>query len=130
MRHENHRHNGRRRLYRDRHRGWVAGVCAGVANHLAMPVFIIRLLTVLALISPLLPLVVIGYIVMTLKTPVEPADLYANPEARSFYQHAQREPLATIGQVRHQIRSLEHRLRKMEAYVTSREFEFDQGLER
>lgn len=120
--------NNGRRFYRDKRRGWLGGVCAGLANYWGMPVFIVRLLALLALCSPLLPFLVIAYVIMSITVPAEPDDLYPSPEARNFYQAAHREPMTTIGQVRHQMRTLEQRLRKLETYVTSTEFEFDQGL--
>ncbi len=117
----------RHRLYRDPRRSWLGGVCAGLANHWGLPVFIVRLLAVLLLFATG-PIAVLAYIVMVIAVPREPRDLYASPEARSFYQEAHRQPVATISQIRQQMRRMEHRLRRMEAYVTSTEFEFNRGI--
>ncbi len=119
-----------RRLFRDPRRGWVAGVCAGIANYLGVPVFWIRLLTVLPLMSPLMPLVLISYLVATLRIPREPEELYRDAEEQEFWQSVSHAPSATFGQLRHKMRDLEHRLRRLEAYVTSAEFDFEQNLRR
>lgn len=116
------------RLYRDPRRAWVAGVCAGIANYLGVPVFWIRLLTVLPLMSPLAPLVVIAYLIAICRIPREPEELYRDEEEKEFWQSVSHAPSATFGQVRHKMRDLEHRLRRLEAYVTSTEFEFNQNL--
>ena len=117
-----------RRLFRDPRRGWVAGVCAGIASYLGVPVFWVRLLIVLPLLSPLCPLVIISYIVAALRIPREPDELYESVEQQEFWQSVNTAPAATFGQLRHTMRDLEHRLRRLEAYVTSTEFEFHQNL--
>ncbi len=53
----------KRRLYRDSDRRWVGGVCAGVANYLAVPVFFVRLCMIPLLITPLLPFTVMSYVI-------------------------------------------------------------------
>ena len=118
----------KRHLYRDPDGRWIAGICAGIANHLAVPVFWVRLLTVLPLFSPLLPVVLLTYIIATFRIPVEPDSLYENPEEEEFLRSVHAAPSATFGQLRHRMRGLEHRLRRLEAYVTSPEFNIDQGL--
>jgi phage shock protein C len=118
----------KRRLYRDTKRGWVGGVCAGIAGYLAVPVFWVRLLTVLPMFSPLFPVVVIAYVVSVLRIPIMPVELSENSEQAEFVRTMNAAPSATFGEVRHQMRELEHRLRRMEAYVTSPEFDFEQGM--
>lgn len=117
-----------RRIYRDTERRWIGGVCAGIANYLAVPVFWVRLLTVLPMFSPLFPIVVLTYIIAVFRIPPQPDKLYANNEEEEFLNALNRAPANTFGQLRHSMRDLEHRLRRMEAYVTSTEFEFEQGM--
>ncbi|MEM9532715.1 MAG: envelope stress response membrane protein PspC [Pseudomonadota bacterium] len=125
-------HRGRaqrkRPLYRDPSRRWIAGICAGIANHLGVPVFWVRLLAVLPLFSPLLPLMLLAYVVATFRIPMEPASLYETPEEQEFLRAVHAAPSATFGQLRHRMRGLEHRLRRLEAYVTSPEFNIEQDL--
>lgn len=118
----------KRRLYRDIEHRWIGGVCAGIALYLAVPVFWVRLITVLPMFSPLLPLVVLSYIIAVLRIPPPPEGLYENDEQRDFLRSLNAAPSTTFGEIRHRMRELEHRLRRMEAYVTSPEFEFDQGM--
>lgn len=115
------------RLYRDPSHSWLGGVCAGIANYSGLPLLVVRVLAVLLLLSTG-PIAVLTYIIMVFAVPKEPRDLYASPDAREFFQDAHREPVATIGQIRQQMRRVEHRLQRMEAYVTSTQFELDQGL--
>lgn len=132
-----HRHSGthvryrahrRRPLYRDPKRRYIAGICAGIANHLGVPVFWVRLLAVLPLFSPLLPIMVLAYIIATFRIPMEPDSLYENPEEQEFLRSVHAAPSATFGELRHRMRGLEHRLRRLEAYVTSPEFTIEQDL--
>ncbi|MFK7957479.1 MAG: PspC domain-containing protein [Lysobacterales bacterium] len=128
-RHPNRHRTGRgRRLFRDPSRRWVAGICAGIANHLGVPVFWVRLLAVLPLMSPLLPIMLLGYVIATLRIPLEPDSLYEDVEEQEFVRSVHSAPSATFGQLRHRMRSLEFRLRRLEAYVTSAEFTIDEDL--
>lgn len=117
-----------RRLRRDPKRRWIGGVCAGIADFLGVPVFLVRLLTVPLLLSPLLPLAVIAYVIALIAIPLRRESAVVDPEAESFRRSVQAAPSATFGQVRHSMRELEHRLRRLEAYVTSPEFDFDENL--
>ncbi|MEM7708190.1 MAG: envelope stress response membrane protein PspC [Pseudomonadota bacterium] len=128
-RRQSHRPGGpSRRLYRDPSRRWIAGICAGIANHLGVPVFWVRLLAVLPMLSPLLPLMVLSYIVATLRIPMEPETLYEDAEEQAFVRSVHLAPSATFGELRHRMRNLEYRLRRLEAYVTSPEFNIDEDL--
>lgn len=119
----------RERLMRDPQRGWIAGVFAGVANYLTVPVFWVRLLALLPLFTPLCPFFIIGYIVAAIRIPARrPApepEVRENDEFRAAARHS---PAATFGQARHRIRAIDHRIRRMEAYVTSANFEIDRSL--
>lgn len=114
-----------RRFYRDTKRGWIGGVCAGFANHLGIPVFWVRLLALLPMMTPLAVFVFIAYWIVVFRVPREPEGLYESPEQKEFYRAVKAEPSVTFGQVRHNLRDLEHRIRRMEAYVTSAEYQFD-----
>lgn len=124
-------HMNGRRLNRDMRRRWIGGVCAGIAEHLGVPVFFIRLLALMTLVTPVMPLAVILYIIAVLRIPKAPrAPEAQDPEQVAFQRSITYAPSASFGQVRHRLRELEHRVRRMEAYVTSTEFELDQGLGR
>lgn len=118
-----------RRLVRDSQRRWVGGVCAGVANYLAVPVFFVRLCMIPLIMTPLLPFTVIAYVIACVVIPPSSQqDQPVDTEREEFRRSALAAPSATFGQVRHRMRDLEHRIRRMEAYVTSPEFEIDREL--
>lgn len=120
-----HRHQ---RLYRDKQHAIIAGVCAGLAEKHGMPRAVVRLIAVLLLFTPLCGVVVIAYIVAAFVIPPKPTDLYRSPDEEHFWRSVNRAPQDTFGSLRHRFRELEHRLRRMEAYVTSKEFELDREL--
>lgn len=124
-------HFGRRqRLYRDTEHAWLAGVCAGLAEKHGLPRVVVRAIAVLLLFTPLNFAVVVAYLVAAFAIPRKPVDLYRSPEEETFWRSVNRAPADTFGALRHRFRELEHRLRRMEAYITSKEFELDRELGR
>lgn len=79
----------RRPLYRDSERGVIAGVCAGIAERFAWPVWLIRV-GVLALIWCFPVSAVVAYIVAALIMPVRPLRHGVNGDERSFWQSHRR----------------------------------------
>lgn len=118
------------RLYRDTEHRLIAGVCAGLAEKHGLPRLVVRAITVLLLFTPLTLVVVISYCVAAFAIPEKPRDLYRSPDEEVFWRSVNRAPADTFGQVRHRFREMENRLRRMEAYVTSKEFELDRELGR
>lgn len=118
------------RLYRDTGHKLLAGVCAGIAERHGLPRLVVRAITVLLLFTPLTLVVVIAYCVAAFLVPEKPRDLYRSPDEEVFWRSVNRAPADTFGQVRHRFREMENRLRRMEAYVTSKEFELDRELGR
>lgn len=118
------------RLYRDTEHKLIAGVCAGIAEKHGLPRLVVRAITVLLLFTPLTLVVVIAYCVAAFLVPEKPRDLYRSPDEEVFWRSVNRAPADTFGQVRHRFREMENRLRRMEAYVTSKEFELDRELGR
>lgn len=118
------------KLYRDTEHKIIAGVCAGLAEKHGMPRVLVRLIAVLLLFTPLTLLVVIAYCVAAFVVPPKPRDLYGSPEEEVFWRSVNSAPSDTFGQLRHRFREIENRLRRMEAYITSKEFELDRELGR
>lgn len=115
------------RLYRDPVGGKIRGVCAGIADYFGIAPFIIRVLWLIALfVNPMLTL--IAYFLLSWLLPDKPADLFTSPEEEVFWKQVRTEPVGTVHELRHRIRTNEHRLRAMEAYVTSSEFELNREL--
>lgn len=115
------------RLYRNPHEARIKGVCAGFADYLGLPVLLLRIGWLVALfVNPVLT--VIGYFLLAWLLPDRPADLYADAEEEAFWQQVRKEPVGTVHDLRHTFRTNEQRLRAMEAYVTSPEFELNREL--
>jgi len=119
------------RLYRDRENAMVAGVCAGIAEYFGLNRKGVRLATVLLLLlPPFFAFVLISYVVLAIVLPVKPVDLYETQEQAEFWRGVSTAPSDVFGALSHRFRELNMRLERMEAYVTSREFEIDQELDR
>ncbi|HLI18811.1 MAG TPA: PspC domain-containing protein [Rhodanobacteraceae bacterium] len=78
-----------RRFYRDSERGVILGVCAGIAEHFGLPVWLARVAAlVLAWFFPV-P-VIIAYVVAALLMPERPLRYYGDGDERSFWQSRNR----------------------------------------
>ena len=82
------------------------------------------------LFPPFFAFVIISYIVLAIVLPTKPVDLYETSEQAEFWRGVSNAPSDVFGALRHRFRELNHRLEKMEAFITSREFEIDQELGR
>ena len=126
-----YKHKNPHRLFRDKEHAMLAGVCAGIAEYFGLNRKGVRLVTFLfCLFPPFFAFVVISYIILAIVLPVKPSDLYESTEQAEFWRGVSNAPSDVFGALRHRFRELNHRLEKMEAFVTSREFEIDQELSR
>jgi len=117
------------RLFRDKQHAMLAGVCAGIAEYWDFNRKGVRAACVLMmLLPPFIPFVMVSYIVLALVLPVKPANLYEDEEQAVFWRGVSNAPADVFGALRHRFRELNMRLEKLEAYVTSKEFEFDREL--
>jgi phage shock protein C len=126
-----YKHKNPHRLFRDKENAMLAGVCAGIAEYFGLNRKGVRVVTfLLCLFPPFFAFVVISYIILAIVLPVKPGDLYENKEQAEFWRGVSNAPSDVFGALRHRFRELNHRLEKMEAFITSREFEIDQELGR
>ena len=126
-----YKHKNPHRLFRDKEHAILAGVCAGIAEYFGLNRKGVRLVTFLfMLFPPFFAFIAISYIVLAIVLPVKPNDLYESTEQAEFWRGVSNAPSDVFGAMRHRFRELNHRLEKMEAFVTSREFEIDQELGR
>jgi phage shock protein C len=114
------------RLTRDVRRRWVAGVLAGAAQHFGWNLVALRFIVIIAMLTPpLLPAIIVAYVLAALFIP-------ANHQLPPPAPMAAPEPLAnrapTADELRWRLREMEDRLRAMEAYVTSAQYEIDREL--
>jgi len=119
------------RLYRDKKNAMIAGVCAGIADYFDFNRKGVRVATVLAMLfPPFIPFVILSYVLLAILVPAKPSDLYADEERAVFWRGVTNAPSDVFGALTHRFRELNLRLEKMEAYVTSKEFEFERELGR
>jgi len=62
--------------------------------------------------------------------PVKPRDLYESQEHAEFWRGVSTAPHDVFGSLSHRFKELNLRLERMEAFVTSKEFEIDRELGR
>lgn len=117
------------RLYRDKENGILAGVCAGLANYFGLNRRGLQLVVAISCLF-FFPFVVPAYIVLAIVLPVKPTNLYENESQEKFWRGVKLAPTDVFGNLNHRFRELDLRLQKMEAYVTSKEFEMDRELGR
>ena len=119
------------RLYRDKENAMLAGVCAGVAEYFGFNRRGTRIAAALTLLfPPFFAFMLVSYFVLAILLPVKPPALYENQEQAEFWRGVSNAPADVFGSLRHRFRELNLRLERMEAYVTSREFEIDRELGR
>lgn len=119
------------RLYRDIERRWLAGVLAGAAQHFGWSLVALRLVVIVTSLTPLVPIVMIAYVLGALLIPPRRSPLPPPPPGASEWgTQDSSSRYASPEHLRIRIRELEERLRSMEAYVTSPEYEIDRELKR
>ncbi len=117
------------RLYRDKQHAMIAGVCAGLANYFGLNRKGLRLVVAVSTIF-FFPFVVPAYIILMIILPVQPQDLYQDESQEKFWRGVSMAPSDVFSNLSHRFRELDIRLQRMEAHVTSREFDIDRQLGR
>lgn len=115
------------KLYRDKSRSAICGVCAGLADYFGFDVAIVRIVTCIG--ALFFPIIIFVYFAMCLLLPVKPGKLYQNQHDEKFWRSVRRSPRNTFSGVRHKFREMEVRLQRMERYVTSPRFNLDKAFE-
>jgi len=118
----------RNRLYRNRGRGLLAGVCAGIADWTGFNLTALRV-GVILLAIPFTAVIVIGYIALALLLPAAPPDLYADADDEAFWRETRRAPVEGVSDLNQRFRQLDRRLQRMEAWLTSREYRIRQEID-
>lgn len=117
------------RLYRDRQNAMLAGVCAGLAEYFGFNRKGVRLVVAISALA-FMPFVIVSYIVLAILLPIKPEEVVVDQERAEFWREVSHAPSDVFSRVKHRFRELDHRLQRMEAFVTSREFEIDRELGR
>jgi phage shock protein C len=110
------------RLYRDNVRRKVRGVCAGIADYFGIDPLPLRVTVLVA--AVLFPFPVIpGYFILSWILPRRPPQLYATPADEQMWREVTIAPDRSFYALKFKFRDLEARLARMEADVTSEEFD-------
>ena len=113
--------------YRSRN-GVFMGVCRGLAERCEFPVWVMRMLWILFTpFTGVLPLL-IAYLIAGLLMKPEPIVPFQSMEDREFYDSAAGSRAAAIARLKRTYDSLDHRLQRMEAIVTSPDFQWERRL--
>lgn len=118
----------RNRLYRNRRRGLLAGVCAGISDWSGFNLTALRVGVVLLAI-PFTAVIVVGYLALALLLPVAPPNLYADEADERFWRETRRAPVEGVTSLNDRYRQLDKRLQRMEAWLTSREYRIRQEID-
>ncbi|MGB5290154.1 MAG: envelope stress response membrane protein PspC [Lysobacterales bacterium] len=117
------------RLYRDKENAILTGVCAGLADYFGLCRKGLRIVVAICTLF-FFPFVVLAYITLSIILPVKPQDLYQDESQEKFWRGVSMAPTDVFSNLSHRFRELDLRLQKMEAYITSREFDMDRELGR
>lgn len=132
---DSHRSGRRRELYRDPERAKIAGVCAGLADYFGFETWLVRVAVASAcILTGIFGLPLLLYIVawmMLDKKPAEHAGAEQGAstiEVKSKVWQSGEPPRQAFKDIVVRYDQLEGRLRKLEGYVTSREFTLKREL--
>jgi phage shock protein C len=114
-----------RRLYRNPKRGWVAGVCAGIADYFGVGTCLVRFLVLVSLVIFTVP-TLIAYVIAAMVLERRPETMKASREEEAFWRSVRLEPSRTARDLARKFQDMERRLRAAEARVTSSEFKLRQ----
>ena len=118
-----------RGLYRSRH-GAILGVCRGIANYFDFSVFWTRTIALLILVFTGFWPVLIIYLGSALLIKPEPVLSIDSEDEREFYDSYARSRKGAADRLKRKFNQLDRRIQRMEHAVTSREFDWEQRLNR
>ena len=143
-------------IYRDTKHGRIAGVCAGIAEYFGLEVWLVRILTVTAFFLLAGPFVFVTYIACWFifdKRPENTPHVTAHRESsdtskgwrnssvsntednervevKTKVWQAGEPPRQAFHDIANRFQGIEKRLRKIETYVTSREYQLNREISR
>lgn len=108
--------------------GIIFGVARGLAEHYGWSVGLVRLIFIISTICLFFWPTIILYFVAALIMSPRPEEQLGTPEERDIWLQAQLDPEAAMGSLRRRAERMEKRMRRMEDYVTSKEFSWNRRL--
>lgn len=128
-RHEAPRPRHGRGLYRSRD-GRILGVCRGLADYFDVSVTMVRAAAIVAFIMtgfwPVVGLYLLGAVIMK----PEPIMPFCNENEREFYNSYAESRAGGLSRIKRKFENLDRRIRRMEDVVTSKDFEWEQRMNR
>ena len=112
----------RYRLWRNRDRGILAGVCAGIADYIGVEPIVVRLVAVLGLVF-FFPPTIVAYIILAIVLRPKPPAIYASADEEAFWRGVGTAPADTLQSLKRKFADLEARLAHMEGQVVSGDFD-------
>ena len=117
----------RRGLYRSR-KGWVLGVCRGLAEYLDFSLLWTRVIVVtILLFTGLWPIVAV-YLVAAILMKPEPVIPFESDRDQEFYESYVSARNIALRRLRNSFDSLNRRIQRLEDRVVSKDFEWEQKL--
>lgn len=113
------------RLRRDPSRGWIAGVCTGIADYLGISDVVVRIAWVALTLFGAAPVSIVAYILLALFLPVQPARLAGMDDDGVILDRS-----AALRDVDSKLRDAERRMARLEAAVLSEEFKLRRAFSR
>lgn len=112
------------RLQRNKQRGMIGGVVAGLADYFSVDVAILRIAAVMLVLFPgTLGFMILGYVIAWIVIPARAEQTrHTSPEEDNFWRGVSHRPDVTFSNLRYTFRDLEDRLRSVEQVVTSEEW--------
>lgn len=120
--------NTSRTLYRSR-RGWIFGVCQGLADYADICVIWVRLGALLALMLTGMWPIVLVYIVAAIFLKPAPVVEFTDDEDWNFYQAYVSDRKMALGRLKRRCEALDRRTRRVENVVTNREYDWDRRFQ-
>lgn len=115
----------RRRFYRDKRKGMIGGVCAGLADYFGFNLKATRILAVISLFVAGAG-ALLAYFGTMFLVPAKPEKAYQPDFDPDFRRALRSDPSATMSEVDRRFKKLDSRLARLERYVTSPRFDLDQ----
>ena len=110
------------RLYKNKEKAVISGVCAGIADFYGWSPVPLRVILVIAMFFSF-PLPVIAYVAAALlMKPGRSAPVYQSAEEEKFWRTFSTRPRVTLSELKHRFRALDGRLAEIEKTVVSDEY--------
>lgn len=123
------RFSGDKKLYRNRNKGIVGGVCAGLADYFEVDRKLVRILFVVALFMTM-QVALIAYIIAYFALDNDPNSLMDEDGRLKSRFDSNFERKSVLNSVQDRFESVERRIRRLEAYVTSKRFQLRDEIDR